>query len=177
MQVDFQTKNYTAKEGLKEVIIKKLDRLDKFFTEKQSIKVMMKKSKEIETLELTIFVDNSVLRAEVTGRQDDTMYDLIDVTIPKIEKQIIKHNNIMASKRNKSRQKEIVATIKQIDDEAKAIVRKKTYELSPLSEAEAMEKMEQVGHSFYVFYNKETSTINVLYKRNDGDYGIIDTVV
>ena len=177
MRIDFQTKNYTAKEGLKDVIAKKLERLDKFFDDEAAIRVMMKESKKVETIELTIFLDRTVLRSEVSGSPDETMYNLIDLAIPKLEKQIVKHHKIIASKSKKFRQKAIVETIKAEEEAVRSIVRKKTYTLSPMFESEALEELELLGHSFFVFLNKETEQVNVLYKRNDGDYGIIETVI
>lgn len=177
MRIDFQTKNYTAKEGLKDIITKKLERLDKYFDELVTIKVMMKEAKKIESLELTIFLDKAVLRAEVIGAPEETMYNLIDLAIPKLEKQIIKHHKIIASKSKKFRHKELVETIKAETEAAKSVVRKKVYELEPMSESEALEELELVGHSFFVFLNKENDSVSVLYRRNDGDYGIIETIV
>lgn len=177
MRIDFQTKNYTAKEGLKDIITKKLERLGKYFDEEVKIKVMMKESKKIETIELTIFLDKSMIRAEVSGEPDETMYNLIDIAIPKLEKQIVKQHKIIASKSKKFRHKELVESIKAEEESVRSIVRKKVYELSPMTESEALEELELVGHNFFVYLSRETDKVSVLYKRNDGDYGIIEAVV
>ena len=177
MRIDFQTKSYKAKEGLKDVIGKKLERLDKFFEDEVTVKVMMKESKKIETMELTVHLDRTVLRAEVSGAPGETMYDLVDLVIPKLEKQIVKHHKILASKSKKFRQKVLIETMKEEEEFIRGIVRKKSFALDPMTEAEALEELELVGHNFFVFLNKESSLVNVLYKRNDGDYGIIEAVV
>lgn len=177
MRIDFQTKNYTVKEGLKDIITKKLERLDKYFDDEVKIKVMMKEAKKIETLELTVFLDKTVLRAELSGDPEITMYNLIDLVLPKLEKQIIKQHKIIASKSKKFRHKEIVENMKAEETAARSVVRKKVYELTPMTESEALEELELVGHSFFVYLSRETDKVSVLYKRNDGDYGIIEAVV
>lgn len=174
MRIDYQTKNYKAKDSLKEVIDKKVQRLDKYFDEDVTIKVLMRETKDTETMELTIFLGSAVLRSEVTGEVGQTMYDLIDIAIPKLEKQIKKHHTILASKSKKFRQKEIVESIKNEEKQTSEIVRTKSFDLTAMDEIEAMAELELVGHSFYVFLNKNTNKVNVIYKRNDGNYGIIE---
>lgn len=177
MRIDYQSKNYKAKESLKEVIDKKIQRLDKYFDEDVTVKVMMRESKNIETMELTIFLGSTVLRAEVSGEVGQTMYDLIDIVIPKLEKQIKKHHTILASKSKKFRQKVIVENIKAEEKQTSGIVRTKSFDLTAMDEIEAMAELELIGHSFYVFLNKATDKVNVIYKRNDGNYGIIEANV
>lgn len=177
MRIDFQSKNYKPKDTLKDVIDKKIQRLDKYFDEDVTIKVMMRESKDRETMELTIFLGSAVLRSEVTGETGQTMYDLIDLAIPKLEKQIKKHHTILASKSKKFRQKEIVENIKEEEKKTSEIVKTKSFELSPMDEIEAMAELEMIGHSFYVFLNKTSEKVNVIYKRNDGNYGIIEANV
>ena len=177
MRIDYQSKNYKAKESLKEVIDKKIQRLDKYFDEDVTVKVMMRESKNIETMELTIFLGSTVLRAEVSGEVGQTMYDLIDIVIPKLEKQIKKHHTILASKSKKFRQKVIVENIQAEEKQTSEIVRTKSFDLTAMDEIEAMAELELIGHSFYVFLNKATDKVNVIYKRNDGNYGIIEANV
>lgn len=177
MRIDYQTKNYKAKESLKEVIDKKIQRLDKYFDDDVNVKVMMREAKEIETMELTIFLGSTVLRAEVTGEVGQTMYDLIDIAIPKLEKQIKKFHTIIASKSKKFRQKELVETIKSEEKQTNEIVRTKSFDLVAMDEIEAMAELELVGHSFFVFLNKSSEKVNVIYRRNDGNYGIIEANV
>ena len=177
MRIDYQSKNYKAKESLKEVIDKKIQRLDKYFDEDVTVKVMMRESKNIETMELTIFLGSTVLRAEVSGEVGQTMYDLIDIVIPKLEKQIKKHHTILASKSKKFRQKVIVENIKAEEKQTSEIVRTKSFDLTAMDEIEAMAELELIGHSFYVCLNKATDKVNVIYKRNDGNYGIIEANV
>lgn len=181
MIIEFLCKNYDASEKLKTIIDKKIQKLDKFFDEDTRIKIGLKKgntrsTNDLYTLELTIRLDGTVLRAEVTG---DNMYNNIDLAIPKLEKQIIKHHKKIESKSKKLRSKDFSVEEELIEEteQEKTIVRSKCYTLSPMSIDDAVEELELVGHNFYIFLNKATNSINVLYVRNDGNYGLIETVL
>lgn len=182
MTIEYLSKNYDASDKLKSIIDKKIQKLDKFFDDDVRIKVGLKKGNtrsndDLYTLELTILLDSTVLRAEVTS---NNMYNNIDLAIPKIEKQIIRHHKKIESKSKKFRVKDfsIPEDVPEEEvNEEKVLVRSKCYTLVPMSIDDAIEELELVGHNFYVFLNKMTSSINVLYVRNDGNYGLIETVV
>ncbi len=175
MRIEFIGKNYNASEKLKDVITKKVDRLDKFFEDDTKVKVLLKEANDVFTLELTIILDGVVMRSEVSS---DNMYNNIDVALPKLEKQIIKHRTKLMSKSKKFRIKELDMNYAPPAEEKKSsLVRSKSYELTPMTIEDAIDELELVGHSFYVFENKATKNVNVLYKRNDGDYGLIEALV
>ena len=75
------------------------------------------------------------------------------------------------------RQREIAETIREEEKKTSEIVRTKSFDLAPMDEIEAMAELEMVGHSFFVFLNKGSEKVNVIYKRNDGNYGIIEANV
>lgn len=182
MIIDFLCKNYNASEKLKDVITHKLDKLDKFFDSNTHVKVVLKdessKNEESKyTLELTIVVDSMVLRAEVTS---GNMYSNIDMALPKLEKQIVRHHKKLASKSKKVRVKGISAEdeVKDIEEDVIGkLVRSKTYALAPMSVDDAISDIEMLDHSFYVFLNSRSNAVNVLYRRKDGNYGLIETVL
>lgn len=181
MKIEFLCKNYDVSEKLKAVIDKKVQKLDKFFDEDTRIKVGLKKGNtrntdDLYTMELTILLDSAVMRAEVTS---DNMYSNIDLALPKLEKQIIRHHKKIESKTKKFRIKDVSLDADVVEEkpEEKTIVRSKCYTLSPMSIDDAIEELELVGHNFYVFLNKGTNSINILYVRHDGNYGLIETVV
>lgn len=175
MRIEFLTKNYSPSEKLKDIITKKVERLDKFFEDDTKVKILLKKANDVETLELTIVLDSVVMRAEVSS---GNMYENIDTALPKLEKQIIKHRGKLITKSKKVRAKELdMAVVPPAEkEESHGVVRSKTYQLVPMTVEDAIEELELVGHSFYVFCNKVTDRVNVVYKRNDGDYGLIETV-
>lgn len=176
MKIEFLCKNYTASDKLKDIISRKVDKLDKFFDEDEKAKVVLKKSKDVATLEITIAVQGGIVRAEVIG---DNMYDNIDVAIPKLEKQIIRHHDKMKAKKFKVKDMDALLPLLDVaveEEPAKKVVRSKSYNLVPMTVEDAIEEMELVGHDFYVFANKSSGNVNVLYARNDGDYGLIEAV-
>lgn len=183
MNIEYLCKNYDASDKLKSIIDKKVQKLDKFFDDDTRIKIGLKKGNtrntdDLYTLELTIMLDGAIMRAEVTT---DNMYSNIDLAIPKLEKQIIRHHKKIESKTKKLRIKDFSAIPDDIPEEEvkeeKTLVRSKCYTLIPMSVDDAIEELELIGHNFYVFLNKSTNSINVLYVRNDGNYGLIETVV
>ncbi|MBR2970380.1 MAG: ribosome-associated translation inhibitor RaiA [Clostridia bacterium] len=177
MVIEFLSKNYSPADKLKDLIEKKVQRLDKFFVgEDIKVKVCLKQVKETYTLELTIVLDSTVLRAEVTS---DNMYNNIDIALPKLEKQIIKHHKKLLSNTKKVRASfaEEAAAAQIEPEKHSTVVRTKTYELTPMTVEDAIEELELVEHSFFVFLNKGTGNVNVLYKRIEGDYGLIQAVV
>lgn len=171
MKIEFLCRNYTASEKLKALIEKKLEKLDKFFDEAAKAKVVLKQSKDIESLEVTIGFSGVIIRAEVSG---DNMYENIDVVVPKIEKQIIKHHSKLKSKKIRVRDEAIAESVIEREP-AKKVVRSKSFDLVPMTVEDAMEELELIGHNFYVFLNKASGSISVVYLRNDGDYGLIET--
>ncbi len=184
MKIEYLSKNYDPSDKLKTIIDKKVQKLDKFFEDDTRIKVGLKKgntrnNSDLYTLELTIVLDGVVMRAEVTS---DNMYSNIDLAIPKLEKQIIRHHKKIESKSKKFRVKglpvedELLLEAEEAQ-EKKKLVRSKCYTLVPMSVDDAVDELELIGHNFYVFLNKTTDSINVLYVRNDGNYGLIETVV
>ncbi len=172
MRIEFLCRNYEASDKLKDVITRKVDKLDKFFEDDTKAKIVLKKSKDLETLEITVAVQGGLVRAEVAG---GNMYENIDLAIPKLEKQIIRHHDKIKSKKFKI--KDVAFAEPEVAAEPeKKVVREKSYVLVPMTVEDAIEELELVGHDFYVFANKSTGNVNVLYARNDGDYGLIEAV-
>ena len=145
MKIDFLCRNYEASDKLKDVITKKVDRLDKFFEDDTKVKIVLKEANNVQTMELTIAVSGGVLRAEVSGKN---MYELIDQALPKLEKQIIKHHSKMKDKKFKV--KDFVGETEKTVEPEKQVVRSKAFELTPMTVEDAIEEMELVGHEFYV---------------------------
>ena len=171
MKIDFLCRNYEASDKLKDVITKKVDRLDKFFEDDTKVKIVLKEANNVQTMELTIAVSGGVLRAEVSGKN---MYELIDQALPKLEKQIIKHHSKMKDKKFKV--KDFVGETEKTVEPEKQGVRSKAFELTPMTVEDAIEEMELVGHEFYVFLNRATGNVSVLYTRRDGNYGLIEGI-
>jgi len=175
MRIEYFTKNYELKDRLKEIIERKIERLNKFFLGEIKLKIALKKVGASEIMELTISLDGMVMRSEVAS---NNMYENIDSALPKLEKQIIKHRKRLSDKSKKvsltELEQEMVPELH--DEDIHKVVKTKKFPLIPMSIDDAIEEMELTDHAFYVFLNKASKSVCVLYTRHDGDYGLIETV-
>ena len=174
MRIDFITRNCELSEKLKTIAEKKLNKLDKYFGEEEpKAKMSFKKQASSLTLEVMLDYCGNFVRATATS---DSFYDDIDVVLPKLEGQIRKYRTRF-DKHNKNSAFNSLAEYK---DEIKTektnanLVKEKKFKLAPMTVKEAQEEMELLGHSFYVFLDAKTNTVQVLYLRNDGDLGLIE---
>lgn len=174
MKIDIYAKNYEVSEKLKTITEQKLSKLDKYFKDDDSAaKVSFKKQANSLTTEIMLDFNGKFVRATATS---DNFYDNIDVILPKLEGQIRKHRTRF-DKHNKNNAfgEAAMFDIKNKEENLKSqLVKKKHFALSPMTVKEAEEEMELLGHSFYVFLEAKTGTVQVLYKRNDGDLGLIE---
>lgn len=177
MRYTFVGKNTTVTDALKSKITSKIDNLDKLFPESTSITVTLSVIKNDHKVEATVKLPKRVLRAEVTS---DDMYASIDGVADKLEKQMIKYKKRLREKtrRDSSFADELKAVALSEDNlednEAIKIERTKKFEVKPMDAEEAVLEMELVAHNFFVFRDAKTDEVNVVYKRKDGTYGLID---
>lgn len=174
MEIKYIAKNYKISDKLKDIIEKKLNKLEKYFNKDVDVKVACSEQNDTCKLEVTINSAGLFIRSEVSS---DNMYNNIDLAMPKLERQIIKNNK---KYRNKFAERVVYDALEFLESEPEevkhSVVKKKTFELNPMTVEDAEAYMEAVGHSFYIFLNGETGEINVLYKRNDGNLGLIEVV-
>lgn len=179
MNYNIRGENIEVTPAIREYVEKKIAKLDRYFTESPNANVNVnlkvyqdKKSK----VEITIPMKDLVLRAEEVH---EDMYAAIDLITDKLERQIRKHKTKVNRKfREKDSLKDfapIFTEVEQVEDEEDLeVVRTKSFDLKPMDSEEAILQMNMLGHSFYVFTNAETNQTNVVYKRNDGRYGLIE---
>lgn len=153
----------------------KLKKLDKYFDTPEEItaNVLIKVKGKDQTVEVTIPTKKFILRGEETNND---LYAAIDLVTDKLERQIRK-NKTRLKKKNVQNviDFKIDFEIEKEDENKSKIVKRKNIEMKPMSEEEAILQLELLGHSFFVFKNVKTDEIDILYRRNDGDYGIIET--
>ena len=158
-------------DSIKDYIQEKLSKMDKYLDNPENVeaKILIKVKGVEQRVEVTIQTKGYFLRAE---ESHSDLYAAIDLIIDKLERQFRKYKTKLL---DKSRQENIQDSF-DIDDtiEEEIVKRKKIY-LKPMDEEEAIMQMELLGHTFFVFKNIETDTICVIYKRHDGDYGLIET--
>ena len=171
MKISIFGKNIEVSEYLENIVNKKIRKLDKFFSDDTEAMVTLSVEHNRHIAEVTIPYDGGVIRAEeVTG----DMYASIDNVINKIEKQVHRFRKRIEKDHRSGIFSEVEPDYEEDEDEGPRIVRIKHFDIKPMSEEEAMLQIELLCHSFYVFENAETGSINVLYRRNDGNYGLIE---
>lgn len=174
MDIKFVARNYKISDKLRDIIEKKLSKLEKYFKNDVEVKVncIGEGDGDICKLEITINSCGLFIRSEVSS---DNMYNNIDIALPKLERQIVKNTKRY---KNKFAEKSVVEAFEYIEEEPEIlpskIVKNKSFDLDPISVEDAQAYMEAVGHNFYVFLNGESGEINILYKRNDGNLGLIE---
>ena len=175
MKIDFITKNCEASEHLKRITEQKLSKLDKYFGENDAqVKVRTKKEGSFFTTEVTLDYCTKFVRASATG---DNFYDNLDKVLPKLEGQIRKYRTRFDkhSKNSAFREAGVFEGELAFEQAKSNIVREKKFKLTPMTVNEAIEELDLLGHSFYVFKEAKSGTVQVLYRRNDGDLALIET--
>ena len=163
-------------DAIKEYIASKLDKLNKYFDSPEDINanILVKVKGFEQTIEVTIPTTNFTIRNEESA---EDLYAAIDLVTDKIERQIRK-NKTKINKIEKDAAKKLnFAFMENIeeDDEDTIIVRRKTLNTKPMDEEEAMLQMEMLGHDFFVYKDRDTKRVCIIYKRKDNNYGIIET--
>ena len=172
MRYTISGKNIDVTEGLKNAIYEKMDKLEKYFTPDTEIIVTLSVEKERKKIEVTIPVKGNIIRSEQVSSD---MYVSIDLVEEVIERQLKKYKNkLISKKKNATSFKQEFIDNEYDEDEEVKIVRTKKFSEKPMYPEDACVQMELLGHNFFVFTNAETDDINVVYKRKDNTYGIIE---
>ena len=160
-------------EAIKKYITEKIGKLDKYFSNPEEIKanVLVRIRGKEQIVEVTIPIKKIVLRCE---ERDEDLYKAIDLASDKLERQLRKNKTKMM-KQKKDVTKAIRFEEMEPIEEKEEIVKRKKIEMKPMSEEEAMMQMDLIDHDFFVYKDVETKTVNVIYKRKDGTFGIIET--
>ena len=175
MKIEIVQRNYVAKEKLTDLIEKKVQKFEKYLGDGSNAKVVLSKagSQERYKMEISIKSRNTFVRSEV---ESDNMYANLDLCLAKIERQVLR----IAGK-NKDSVKIAVdpASLLFFDElpevEPAKIVKNKEFELDRLTDEQAVEQIELLDNDFYIYKDMETGNVSVLYRREDGNYGLIKT--
>lgn len=157
-------------DAIRDYAVSKIDKMEKYFEnpDEVSVKVVFSIRGREQKVEITINSINFDLRSEVSHSD---MYAAIDLAVDKLEQQMRKFKSKLMSKDRV----EIVYDDIIDDDVLEEVVKRKKVYLKPMDEEEAIMQMELLGHTFFVFKDIKTEKVNVLYKRLDGAYGVIET--
>lgn len=175
MKIILSGKNIEIGDSLRKQADKKIRKIEKYFKPNVDAQVTLSTEGYRHIVEVTIPFDGVVIRAE---ESTDDMYTSLDRVIEKLEKQIHKHRTKLEKKLKEGAFKfdgeAFVSGAVQAEESKGRIIRNKRFVIKPMTEEEALTQMDLLGHSFFVFLNAETNEVNVLYKRKDGNYGLIE---
>ena len=157
-------------DSMKDYVKEKLSKLDKYLVDqKAKANVLVKVHNYLQKVEVTIPLKTLILRAE---EEQEDFYAAVDLVINKLERQIRK-NKAKLQKRDKVKKEFNLDDLIPIEEDNEVVKRKKI-EVKPMSSEEAILQMDLLGHDFYMYKDSDTDTVNVVYKRKDGGYGIIE---
>ena len=174
MKFTIRGKKLKVTDAIKAYVEEKIGRLDKYFENPDNISanVLMKLSGNNQVVEVTINTHGLILRGEESNKD---LYASIDLVTDKIERQIRKNK----TKIHKKTSKETIRDFREFETEEvednKDVVKRKTIDMKPMSEEEAILQMELLGHEFFMYKDSETMEIAVVYKRKDGNYGVLES--
>jgi len=173
MKVLVKGKNLEISDSLREYAEKKAAKIGKFFTSSPlAAQITMSTERGMDIVDVTVQLKDLLLRGE---DKTSDMYASVDGAIEKIERQILKFKTRI-NRRLHSENEIVAAPIPGVDEvlEEPRVVRTKRFAIKPMSIGEAIMQMDLLGHDFYVFSNAETEEVNVVYRRRDGNYGLIE---
>lgn len=172
MNIIISGRNIELTDGLKAAVNEKLSKLNRYFTPNTEVQVTLSVEKDRQKIEVTIPVKGNIIRSEQVSND---MYVSIDLVEEVIERQLRKYKNKIVAKHQEGGifQQDYVDN-DYLEDEEIRIIKTKKFDIKPMYPEDACVQMELLGHSFYVFFNAETDKINVVYKRKDNAYGLIE---
>ena len=175
MKLNYAGKNVEVTQALKDVTEKKLSKLDKYFQIDIVGNVTFSTEKNRKIIEVTINLPGTIIRAEESS---DDMYASIDRTVDILERQIRKYKTKLQRRYKNGNEtirfENVVPLPANEDNEKSILVKRKKFGLKPMSSEEAILQMELLRHNFFVFLDGDSEEVSVVYKRKDGNYGLIE---
>lgn len=187
MQIIFSGKGVDVTPALKQYAETKLNKLSRFFDGVQEVHVVESTLRNQHIVEVTLKADGTLIRAE---ERSADMYSSIDLVVDKLERQLRRYKGRFLTRTRESlggqKPQETIPPLvpeeaapgeEAAEETVAQIVRTKRFAVKPMDPEEAAMEMELLGHDFYVFRNAENDEVNVVYRRRDGNYGLIEPVV
>ena len=189
MRTIVKGKNVEVPDRVREYADRKLARIERLLDDRSDATVELwseahRSANDSHIVEISLLIDGQLLR----GRASGPSYQAgIDEVIDKIERRAIDHKEKPRLRSRAPEEKRILSRIADgtadavgrggPDGTERRVVRMKRFAIEPMFEEDAIARMEELGHAFFVFVNAEDERVNVLYRRLDGDYGLIDPVI
>ena len=180
LKFNIRGENIEVTPAIREYVEAKVEKVERYFNEdvNATANVNLKVYNDKQTkVEVTIPMKNVTLRAE---ERNNDMYAAVDLIVDKLERQIRKHKTKVNRKfRDREGAGVYFATVTkngaEVEEEEYQVVRTKQFDLKPMDEEEAILQMNMLGHDFYIYTDAESDATNIVYKRKDGKYGLIET--
>jgi len=190
MQLVLKGKNFVISDRIKDYVEKKIGKLDRYLPDINEARVEItqektKSARDRNVVQLTLRINSAILRAE---DRSEAIYASIDAVVDKIHRQIVRYKgkrlDQWQGQTNKAQQlaqqedvlpeldAETMAAI--AEEQSREIVRVKKFMMNSMTPEDAIEQMELLGHNFFVFFNTGVNRVNVLYRRADNNYGLLD---
>ena len=176
MEIKIRGEKIKITDAMRNYVEEKLGKLDKYLENSENVRanVIVKVKGHDNTVEITIPLKSFILRSE--EKQDD-FYAAVDLTIDKLGRQVRRNKERLMSKKVQPSYEFNFESIEleKEEKETNKIVKRKSIEVKPMNEEEAILQMELLGHEFFMFKNSDNDKPAVVYKRKDGNYGIIES--
>ena len=171
MKITYTARKVNLRDNFKDRVEKKLKKFDKIFSDDAQAFVVVTVDKSSQTVEITIKDNQMIYRAEKTMPE---MNDAVDKCIDVLGRQLRKNKARLEKRLRSGSLEELVAPVEEeIAEEDYTVVRTKQIPVKPITVEEAILQMNMVGHKFFMFTNAETGEVNVVYLRDDGNYGLL----
>ena len=182
MRTIVKGKNMDVPDAVRRYAERKMRRLERFLDDRTDAIIELsverhRSADDSRIAEVTLVIDGQALR----GRADASTYEAaIDEVVDKVERRAVDHREKPRVRARGPEEKEILARIADGTSDAgreRRVVKTKRFAIEPMFEEDAIAEMETLGHSFFIFVNAENERLNLLYRRQDGDYGLIEPMV
>jgi putative sigma-54 modulation protein len=190
MRTIVKGKNYEVPDKVREYATRKLGRLERLLDDRSDATIELsveghRSAQDSHMVDVTLVIDGQTLRSSSSG---PTHQAGIDTVVDKIERRAVDHREtsrvrksnetVRGSGAGSQAQGDTVGgRVRALEDERAQIVKVKRFHIEPMFEEDAVARMEELGHEFFVFVNAEDERVAILYRRRDGDYGLIEPVV
>jgi len=175
MQIKISSKSGKVNDDLRKYAERKLQKLDKYFNHLRLIQVTHSQERNWHVVEVTVHGDGILLRGE---EKSSDLRSSVDTVVEKLERQLKKHKDRLVERRRRaSSRAQVVPTVEEATESEESqpqIVKTKRFAIKPMTPEEATLQMELLDHDFFVFANAQTQQVNVVYRRKDGNYGLIE---
>ena len=171
MEIIITGRKVNLKDNFKDLAKKKLSKFDRMFNDNAVANVTVTVEKNHQTVEITIRNDGMIYRAESSERE---MNEALDKVIYALSRQLRKHKAKLEKRLRDNSIEKYFPAEKDEEEEIFDLVRRKSFTVKPISVEEAILQMNMINHLFYMFRNETTNEINVVYRRRDGGYGLLE---